>query len=178
MSKHIVWQGNISTDPFQSVCITLPVNSCENHFISLLGPQSVLNGIWTDITYKWIGFCRCNCSNIKRASCFTAASFSFMWKRSSSINPPTDWTGWELQQGGDGRQPCKACSVVCPLDSLMLPLCVCVCVRSASMVSGGRVSLSFITTEQLGLLFTMATVAVKTRRAKTSRSWNNDCAWE
>ena len=128
MSKHIVWQGNISTDPFQSVCITLPVNSCENHFISLLGPQSVLNGIWTDITYKWIGFCRCNCSNIKRASCFTAASFSFMWKRSSSINPPTDWTGWELQQGGDGRQPCKACSVVCPLDSLMLPLCVCVCV--------------------------------------------------
>lgn len=101
-----------------------------------------------------------------------------MGKRSSSvsINPPTDWTGWEPQQRGDGRQPCKPCSAACPLDSLMLPSSVLVCVCACD--GGGRVFLSFITTEQLGMLFTMATVAVKTCRAKTSQRWNNDSAWK
>lgn len=39
VSKHIVCQANISSDPFQSVCINLSLNSCKSLLISFLGPN-------------------------------------------------------------------------------------------------------------------------------------------
>lgn len=39
VSKHFVLQGNSLTDPFQSVCISLSVNSCRSLHVLSLGPK-------------------------------------------------------------------------------------------------------------------------------------------
>lgn len=70
VSKHIVYlftqskacKADFSTDPFQSVCITLSVNSCIS--LSFVAPSEIslewiLNSY--QLLYKWVWFCRCNC---------------------------------------------------------------------------------------------------------------------
>lgn len=79
---------NISTDPLQSVCITLPAIS----FPSLVWVEPHLEELSVIHEHHSCKYCNRVCAARRPASCFTATPFSLMRKRSSgvSINPPTD----------------------------------------------------------------------------------------